>query len=83
MDYQLFLIDSVYSTLNTVHSKYKSKIKAFLFELKENPFLDSDFQVKDSVGNRCDAMIIGNYVVYYFVDHACKEIKILDLAKAD
>ena len=82
MNYNLFLIDEVSFSINKT-GKYKSKIISFLKELKNNPFLESHLQEKDTHGNIFDVVIIGKYAIYYFVDHAAKEIKILDLVSPD
>lgn len=82
MNYNLFLIDEVSLSISK-KSKYNRKILAFFRELKDNPFLESHLQETDSFGTVFDIYIVGKFAVYYFVDHANKEIKILDLVSAD
>lgn len=82
MNYNLFLIDEVSLFLNKT-GRYKSKILAFFRELKDNPFLESHLQETDTFGTIFDIYIIGKFAIYYFVDHANKEIKVLDLVSAD
>ena len=82
MNYNLFLIDDVSFSIHKT-KKYKNKIYAFLRELKNNPFLESHAQELDTHGNTFDIFIVGNFAIYYFIDHAAKEIKILDLVRAD
>ncbi len=76
------MIDEVSLAINST-GKYKAKILYFLRQLKENPFLESHLKETDSFGNVFDVYIIGKFAIYYFVDHAFKEIKILDLVSAD
>ena len=82
MIYNLFLIDEVSLAINST-GKYKAKILRFFHELKNNPFLESHIQEKDTFGNIFDVYIIGKYAIYYCVDHAQKEIKVLDIICAD
>jgi len=82
MNYNLFLIDEVSFSINKT-GRYRNKIYVFLRELKNNPFLESHTQERDTHGNIFDIFIVGKYAIYYFVDHAAKEIKVLDLVSAD
>ena len=82
MNYNLYLLDEVSFELNKLR-KYKNKLYDFFDELKNNPFLESHSQLTDRLGNTYDIYIVGKYLIYYYVDHPGKEIKVVALVCAD
>lgn len=83
LEYKLFVLFEVTASLKKVPIKYRRKIINFIESLKYNPFQEGEFRETDSIGNSYEAKIFGNFALYYFVDDAVKEVKIIDLIDAD
>ncbi len=56
---------------------------ALLEYLAGNPFDEGDYVASDSSGRECQVRIIGPYALFYWSDHAEKEVRIVDLIDAD
>ena len=81
--YKIFVLYEVTESLKHIPIRYRRKILNFIETLKQNPFEEGEFVEVDLKGNTYQAKIIGKYALYYFVDGAVKEIKIVDLLDAD
>ncbi len=51
-------------------------------KLANNPFLRSDYSVTDESGRDIDHLLVDDFVFAYWVDHASKEVRILDIEDA-
>lgn len=49
--------------------------------LAEQPQRISDFQSQDAVGRDIDNLQLGQYLFTYWIDHAVKEVRIIDIQK--
>ena len=59
------------------------RIIAFIESLSSDPFQQGDYTETDSAGRNCQVKIIGKHAVYFWADHAVKEVKVVDLIDAD
>ena len=81
--YELFIRHEVYSAMRHISQLAQTKICDFAESLLNDPFQLGDYSEPDDTGRACQVRIIGKHAVYFWVDHAVKEIKIVDLLDAD
>jgi thioesterase domain-containing protein len=77
--YALYVRHEVYETLQSVGRDARVRIRALFESLANNPFQSSDRIVINESGRPSHVKVVGKYTVYYWIDHAGKEVKILDL----
>lgn len=61
----------------------KDRLRSLLYDLRklaENPSIRSDYVVKDSQGREIEHLLVGDFVLSYWLDHAVSEIRIVDIA---
>ena len=63
--------------------RQRQQIMSFIRSLSSNPFQDGDYPDTDPAGNPLNVKIMGKYAVSYYVDHAVKEVKIVNIQPAD
>jgi len=51
--------------------------------LASDPFQEGSDVARDSSGREYQIRVVGKLVVYYWVDHAEKEVRIVDVVDAD
>jgi hypothetical protein len=54
-----------------------------LESLPADPFQVGDYSEPDTTGRPCQVKIIGKHAVYFWADHAGKEVRVVDLVDAD
>ena len=81
--YELSLRLEAFEVLSRVAGTRKKAILAYLNALRDNPFLASDYTDKEPDGSYLENRIIGRYAIYYYVDHAAKEVWIMKIVEAD
>jgi len=79
MLYALYVRHEVYQALRSVRGASRDRILSFIEDLAANPFAEGDYVERDGTGRECQVRIIGKLAVYYWPDHAEKEIRIVDL----
>ena len=81
INYQLFLNYEVAVRIKPIRRRRKIEILEFLERLTNEPFLSGDFQKKKDFLD-LEVKVFGNYSLYYYADHAVKEIKVVDFQKS-
>ncbi|HOC54447.1 MAG TPA: hypothetical protein PKI20_02360 [Verrucomicrobiota bacterium] len=80
--YRVFIAAEVIATLRG-HPRREQQIITRLFdELAQDPSRPGDYAEQDEIGRPIQVAVIGNAAVCYWVDHAVKEVKIIDLKSA-
>jgi len=79
--YTLFVRHEVYQSLRSVRRADRDRILNLIESLAGNPFAEGDYRERDLTGRFCQVSVLGNFAVYYWPDHAEKEIRIVDLAE--
>jgi len=82
-DYGLFVRHEVFQAVLTATRTSRMRIIAFIESLSSDPFQQGDYTETDSAGRNCQVKIIGKHAVYFWADHAVKEVKVVDLIDAD
>ena len=83
MMYRLLLADVVVSFYCDLDVDDQSILWLRMKRLGSDPFQDPDFRGFDNEGREIDGVIEGVYAIIYYVDHAVKEIKVIDIRFAD
>jgi hypothetical protein len=61
----------------------REKILIFLESLAHDPSKPGDFEERDEVGRPVQIKLVGSYALTFWADHAVKEIKVVNVEKAD
>lgn len=78
--YSLVYAEAAADFLLTVKKKRLVGLLYDLRKLAENPFIRSDYIQTDNHGREIEHMLVGDFVVAYWLDHSVSEIRIVDLA---
>jgi len=81
--YQVLVRHEVYQTLRQVHSLDRDRILKFIEDLAHDPFAVGHHSEDDSTGRVCEVKMIGRFAVFFWSDHAEKEVRIVDLIDVD
>lgn len=80
--YQIYLHRYAAEDVQTLRGSQKRAMLDFLNQLQENPFIRGDF--KKCLGVRdLEVKVIGRHAVYFYADHAAKEVKVVELLRSD
>lgn len=82
-DYALYVRKEAYQGMRTGSRVTRDRIIAFMESLQTDPFQSGDYSETDSTGRDCQVKIVGKYAVYFWADHAVKEVRIADIVDAD
>lgn len=81
--YDLYVKHEVYETIRSLPHTHRARILAFIEALPVNPFGQGDFTETDRDDRPHQVSVVGKYAVYFWADHAAKEIRVADLVDAD
>lgn len=81
--YRVFIAADVVAMLRALRGREKHFITRLFEQLADNPFRTGDYTEPDDVGRPIEVLIVGRYAVCYWANHADKEVKIVDLKKAE
>jgi len=80
--YHVFIAADVVSNLKACRRQEQLLITRLFDELANNPFRSGDYVERDEIGRPMQVLIIGRQAVFFWADHAVKEVKIIDLKPA-
>ncbi|HKK19448.1 MAG TPA: hypothetical protein VJ952_12295 [Opitutales bacterium] len=61
----------------------RSRLISLLYDLRvlaKSPFMRSDYVLNDSQGRSIDHLLIGDFVVAFWADHALSELRIVEIS---
>ena len=58
-------------------------LRARIGEIRDHPLHRSDYAESDAIGRRVEINICGGFALKFWIDHADRQIKILDIHPAD
>lgn len=79
--YHVYLHSSVASELQLLRKARKREILN-IDQLEADPFIIGDFKKPLRI-RELEVKVIGRYAVYYYADHATKEVKVVELLQFD
>ena len=80
--YRVFIAAEIIAFLGTCRRREQLLITRLFEELADNPFRVGDFVERDDVGRPIQVIIIGPHAIFFWADHAVKEVKVIDLKPA-
>ena len=83
LSYDLYVRHEIYELLRTLPSGIRRKIIAFMESLPADPFQAGESVATDREGRPCQVRIVGRYAIYFWADHAVKEVRVVDMVDAD
>lgn len=67
----------------TLNRRQRHAVEAFLDLLAKAPSQPGDFQETDTLGRRHDTKVLDDVVVTWRVDHAAREIRVVEIEVVD
>ena len=80
--YRLFLNLDVHEQIKNIKGPAKNNIIQILYSVRDNPFFEGQFQ-KFVEGRKIAIAVIGRSAVYFWSDHASREVKVIELLLSD
>ncbi|HXI71358.1 MAG TPA: hypothetical protein VNN22_13460 [Verrucomicrobiae bacterium] len=82
ISYSVFGEARVAESLPRWKAAERERLIRFFHKLRTNPFPEGDYTEHDDIGRLLQVFVIGRHAIVFWVDHAIKEVKILDLKPA-
>jgi hypothetical protein len=82
-EYDLYIRHEVYLRIGAVRSRARAQILSFLESLTTDPFQKGDYEDRTPEGRDVQVKVIGGYALFYWADHAVRELKVVDFVQAD
>jgi hypothetical protein len=77
--YRVFVAAESFAFLQKCTGSEKRGIVRLLDDLALDPFRNGDYVEMDPLGRPVQVVIVGSRAVCFWVDHAVKEVKVIDL----
>ena len=81
--YQVVLQPKAWTVLAKTVGRNKRRLLALLEGLQGKPFRAGDFQQQDDTGRWNEVVLMENWLVTYWCDHAVREIRVVNLQKVE
>jgi hypothetical protein len=82
-NYALHVRHEVYEAIRNSSRTARDRALAFIESLCADPFHSGDYSEPDATGRDCQVKILGQYALFFWADHAVKEVRVIDLIDAD
>jgi hypothetical protein len=83
MEYELYLRREVFEFLRSLKAAERERLWTLLSYLGRNPFRAGDFVEIDPSGREVQGIVLRQFAVFYWPDHAVKEVKVVEIRLAD
>lgn len=83
LSYEVYIRGEVFQALENLEELHRDKALNFIETLSENPFREGDFTARDDTDRLVQVKLIEEYALYYWADHAAKEVRLVDMIDAD
>lgn len=83
LTYEVYVRHEVYRALAEATARDRDRILTFIESLANDPFRQSQLITRDVSGRVHQIEILGKLAIYYWSDHAEKEVRVVDLVDAD
>lgn len=81
--YNIFLRLEATEAIRAVRGAQRTRISAFIDLLANDPFQVGDYTERDESNRQIEIKVIGQYAITFWSDHAVKEVKVVDIQRAD
>lgn len=81
--YKLFLRLEAIEALKTTRRPQRRQISTFIDGLESHPDTTGDYNERDDTDRLIEIKVVGQFVITFWADHAAKEMKVVDIRRAD
>jgi hypothetical protein len=81
--YRVFLAKEIAAQLKDCKRREREAMTRFFDELANDPYRAGEFVELDDISREIQATLIGRHAVYFWSDHAVKEVKVIGMKVAD
>lgn len=81
--YELVLSESVAMVFATAARSEQRRMATVLEQIKAAPMRRGDLQERDAQGRDNEIIVVGDWVVTYWPDHAAREIRVVRLERVE
>ena len=76
---RVFLAKEIVAQLRDCRSRERESITRFFDQIADDPFGAGDFVEQDDAGRDIQVTLIGRFALYFWSDHAVKEVKVVGM----
>jgi hypothetical protein len=69
--------------LRGIRGIQRTSLVAFIDSLSAKPDTRGDYSERDGTGRDLEIKVVGSFAITYWPDHAAKEVKVVDVRRAD
>ncbi len=80
--YRVFLAKEIVAQLRDCKRNEREVITRFFDDIADDPYRVGDFVELDDVGRNIQVTVIGRHALYFWSDHAVKEVKVIGMKVA-
>jgi hypothetical protein len=80
--YRVLIAKEVIASFGNCSRREKLLITRLFDGLAEAPYRVGDYVERDEIGRPIQVLVVGRFALWFWSDHAVKEVKILDLTLA-
>jgi hypothetical protein len=80
--YRVLIAKEVIASLGNCSRREKLLITRFFDDLANAPYKVGDYVEQDIIGRPIQVLVVGRFALWFWSDHAVKEVKVLDLTLA-
>lgn len=81
--YEVILHQRAWAALAATKGATRRRLLALLDVVKSGPFRSGDFQQRDASGRRNEVLLLGDWLVTFWSDHAVCEIHVVNLEQVE
>ena len=81
--YKIFLRLEAAEALRAIRGSQRQRVAAFIDSLTDDPFQKGDYTERDESDREIEIKVIGQYAITFWPDHPVKELKVVDIRRAD
>ena len=78
-EYRPFYSDAVAEFILSLPKRRQRKFVDICNQLAKNPFVESDYRLKDSDGQDIEHILVNGFLIAYWVDHPVCLVMIVDV----
>ncbi len=77
--YRVFLAKEIVAQLRGCKRSERHLITNVFDQLADNPYRRGDYTDKDDIGRDIQVIVVGRHALYFWSDHAAKEVKVIGM----
>jgi hypothetical protein len=80
--YRVFLAKEIVAQLRDCKRREREAMARFFDEIADDPYRAGDFAEMDDIGRDIQVTLLGRHALYFWSDHAVKEVKVIGMKVA-